>query len=1100
MFEVSFIRGFKPTDTRKFEDGTTINEIVMEYNPVAKVWAVPVVCLVNNTPVLRKDWDVALKESDVVEFLELPMGGGGGKSNPLQLLLTVVLIVAAALTGYWIAGLYGDIWGSIASAVVMMAGGLLLGAIFKGPTIPTGHQNAAFNETASPTYGLNASNNQARLYQPIGEGFGRIKIVPDRVAQAYTKYSDNEFYLYQVFGLGRGSYRLEALSYGDNVFWKDGAAVSGYEVEVEYYETGQPVTLFPDNVEGSVEVSGQQIYAPNDEQYDGPMGPFTCNPPGTVTEHIVCNLVFSQGLGYYNNDGNLAGLQIDVEIHLRMIDDFGAPLSDWIPYVKKSYYMATLTPQRFSVEIFPARGRWECKMFRTNNVGIDGRTMQALQWESLYSYIPGTLTYNQATLAVRTKATNILSQSAASTFGVVYTRLLPEYDPETKTWSEPRPTRKFAAAMSSVLRSQWGGNLPDRKIDLDSLWGGIDQVLTQRNWTFDGYFDGAYSVFAILMEMCQAFRVVPRLSEGGVTFVYDQPKRPIRHIFTPRDILRGSLSIVYNTFTEDTPDNILWNYLDEDAGYQQREVRCALPDTETVNPVIKSFIGVVNRRQAFEMGVYQVACNRHRRVQLRFSVEAIGRLLFMGDVCAVTHPYFCAVANGAVKDWDKGSLSFDLGDAPVGLNEGREYYLTLNKPDGRPWGPCKAAKVEGRTVTLDGDDLQLLYAQGQADPFGFADNGQRLGMPTAWTLQEGKEFAGRVIIQSVIPSAPYIFEITAINDSDNVDDYWDLPVPPWHYRGLTDEPITELLAPTDFEAKISGDALNPEIELFWKPIVGATFYDFDLSVGDNGEYESLGKLRVNYNKVPIPPGRSAIRIRGLADNGVVGPYGSFVIDTQEYFGDPVDIEIESFEAGNLKISWSEPDVVANGVSLSSYTVTVMNPATRDERRSHIIHVPTPAPPGLPGSTPVPEVERVYEYTKEMALADGGLLRSYLIGVKYTTVSGTNQTSYVTANDAPPRVIGELNVLIGANSITLNSITVEGEHTGFVVVRGDAADFALSGVAEMRETGALPFEWTGLEPDTEYYFRIAAKDGFADLTLSYMDLLYSGAMAFKTLAE
>jgi predicted phage tail protein len=216
--------------------------------------------------------------------------------------------------------------------------------------------------------------------------------------------------------------------------------------------------------------------------------------------------------------------------------------------------------------------------------------------------------------------------------------------------------------MSSVLKAPWGGGLTDKDIDLESLWNVIDPILTQKGWTFDGYFDGAYSVWTILMEMSQAFRVVPRLMYGGISFVYDQPNRPVRHIFTPRDIIRGSFSIIYNTFTEDTPDNILWNYLDEDAGYQQREVRCSLPNTETDNPVIKSFIGVVNRTQAFRMGVYQVACNRHRRIQLKFNVEAIGRLLFMGDVCSVSHPYFCNMASGAVKDWDRDVLVIDLGD------------------------------------------------------------------------------------------------------------------------------------------------------------------------------------------------------------------------------------------------------------------------------------------------------------------------------------------------------------------------------------------------------------------------------------------------------
>jgi hypothetical protein len=1104
MAKAYFIRGFKPTDVKVFGGGRTINEITMEYNPASKVWQVPVVCLVNDLPVLRKDWDMAVKDTDVINFVELPRGGG--KSNPLQLLLTIVISIVAWYAAGWVttalnlvgvgqgATLLGRLVYGLTAGLVMAAGGALMGMLFKGPALPSGHMNAALAESASPTYGLNASNNQARLYQPIGEGFGRVKVIPDRVAQTYVKYSDNEYYLYQVFGLGRGSYRIESMSYGDNVFWRDGELVSGYEIEHEYYEAGDPVTLFPDNVETSSEVSGQQLHAPNNEEFNGPLGPFSCNPPGTVTSHVVCNVVFPQGLGRYSDSGALGAITVSVRIELRLISDSGEPISDWVPYVEKSWYMGTLTPQRFSVEIFPAEGRWEARMVRTNNVSQDGRTMQACQWDGMYCYIPGTLTYNQATLAVRTKATNILSQSAASTFGVVYTRILPEYDVTTKTWSEPRVTRKFASALSAALKAPWGGGLTDDRIDLDTLWGVIDPILGEKDWTFDGYFDGAYSVWSIALEMSHGFRVVPRLTHGGVSFVYDRPNRPIRHIFTPRDIIRNSVSIVYSTFTEDTPDNILWNYIDEDAGYQQREVRCALPDTETETPVIKSFIGVVKRKQAFEMGVYQVACNRHRRIQVKFSVEAIGRLLFMGDVCAVNHPYFSNLTTGAIKGFDANGLTIDLGDEIPGLDPAAKYYLALNKPDGMPWGPCEVDKIEGRVATLNAQDLETLYGQGEANPFAFMDPGERLGLPTTWVLQESRDFEGRVIIQSVTHGQGNVFEITAINDSGEVENYGDLPVPPWHYRGLEgEEAITELEAPTDFEPKIAGEKTAPVLELFWKPVAGAAYFDFDISIGATGEYELVEKLRVNYCKVALPPGRTSIRVRAISASGVIGPYAYYEIDTQEFFGDPVDVEVVSFVGGDLKISWSKPDAGYNW-SVFGYVVDIMDPDTLAIRRTHTISRYAAA-----GD----QDERTYEYTKEMAMADGGVLRKLLVGVRYNShgFSGAtnSQQSLVTAYDAPPEITGDLSVTIGQTELTLNGVDVNGEYTGFVIARGSEADFDVSSLVEIRITNSLPYVYSGLTPDTEYYFRIAAKDAIADLRAYYMDLNFSQSMTIKTLA-
>ena len=198
MAITSFIRGFKPTDSREFGARVTIREIVMAYNPETDDWRVPVVCLVNDAHALRKDWDAPVGEKDMVSFVELPMGGGGGggKSNPLALLVTVVISVLSYGAASWVTGsLLGlefgaqagfGLWNlafALTAGMVMAAGGMLIGRLFKGPAMPSGLTNAAYAESASPTYGLNASNNQARMFQPIGEGFGRMKIVPDRVAQ-----------------------------------------------------------------------------------------------------------------------------------------------------------------------------------------------------------------------------------------------------------------------------------------------------------------------------------------------------------------------------------------------------------------------------------------------------------------------------------------------------------------------------------------------------------------------------------------------------------------------------------------------------------------------------------------------------------------------------------------------------------------------------------------------------------------------------------------------------------------------------------------------------------------------------------------------------
>jgi hypothetical protein len=1096
------IRNGPPPVEVEIEPGVTLLELTDRFNPEGHGWQFPTVCLVDNAPVLRKDWARPLSADSCVSFVQLPEGGGNNGSNPLKMLLTIVLTIITQGVYGWVSeaigGVLGMVVGGLAAGAVMMLGSLLLGAIFKGPSLPSGQIGPANNEQASPTYGLNASNNQARLYQPIPESFGRIMIVPDRAAQAYSQYISNEMYLFQVFSLGRGIYDVEAMAFGDSVFWKrDEGVDSAYEVEVQFCQPGEPVTLFPDNVEGSIEVSGQQLLSTKNEEFKGPLGPFSANPPGTRTNRIVCNFTFPQGLGRYSDSGSLHEITVSIRGELRRIDDNGDPLGEWTVLFDEDYKYGTLTAQRFSVDKEVPEGRYQIRVQRTDeNVG-DGRLLDHATWESLFCFLPGTLSYPISTVALIIKATNILSQQAANTFTVTYTRKLPEYDIATRTWSEPKPTRKFAAALSSVLNCSWGGNLPYTRIDLDTLWGVIDPILEQKGWTFDGYFDGSYTVFSLVLEMCQAFRVVPRVTNGGVTFIYDRPGRPPRHVFTPLNVMRGSVSVSYGTFTDDTPDNINWNYLDEDAGFQEREVTAALPDSETRNPVLKSFIGCVNRRQAFQMGMFAVACNRHRRISVRFSVEAVGNILLIGDICTFNHPFFSNVENGNVKSADEETLTIEL-DSPTAFAQKGTLYLALETPNGTPWGPCRIASVDGQKATLDAGDYAVLIAQGQLNPFDFIARGRRNGYPVPWTLQTGKEFSGRVIIQSVVPSDTNHYEITAINDSDEVDNYENMPVPPWDYRGQSTDPTNDVpTAPRGFSSTVKTSGESATIGLTWLPVQGAASYYVEIKGPGATEFTRYDSYTVNFATIRTTRGHVQVRVRAINYFGTEGPWGNWESDIDTLLEAPVPFTIVKAEGGESEITWNNPPS-ENNVSgatfvFTAYEITVLRPDGESVLRM--------------ASVPAFQDEHTYffQYTKEMAFADGGPYRDIKISLKLQMIktldiiTGPVETAPYVLDIIDPAPIfandGEFNVT--SNSVLMLSAEVDGEYTGFIMLRGNDDDFGTEGISEIRYTNTLPYEWTGLSPETTYYFRVAPKDAFSDLTGKYFDLNFSPVLQALT---
>jgi hypothetical protein len=594
--------------------------------------------------------------------------------------------------------------------------------------------------------------------------------------------------------------------------------------------------------------------------------------------------------------------------------------------------------------------------------------------------------------------------------------------------------------------------------------------------------------------MCQAFRVVPRITNGGISFIFDRPGRPPRHVFTPFNIMRGSVSVTYATFTDDTPDNIIWNYLDEDAGFQQREVQVALPDSETRNPVLKSFIGCVNRRQAFQMGMFAVACNRHRRITVKFSVEAVGNILLMGDICSFTHPFFAAVEYGNVVWADEETLEIELDSSTAFIQKG-ELYLALESPNGTPWGPCRIISVTGRKVTLDAGDYAIIMAQGQSSPFPFIDRARRNGYSVPWTLQKGSDFSGRLIIQSVIPTDANHYEIIAINDSDQIDDYENAPVPPWDYRGQASDPTNDVpTAPRGFSSTVKTSGESATIGLTWLPVKGAASYYVEIKGPGSAEFTRYDTYTVNYATVRTTRGHVQIRVRAINFFGTEGPWGSWESDIDTLLEAPVPFTIVRAEGGESEITWNNPPS-ENNVSgatfvFTAYEITVLKPDEETVLRM--------------ASVPAFQGEHTYSFTysKEMAFADGGPYREFKISLKLQMIktldiiTGPVETLAFVADilDPAPMVEGEATFDIGTTSIVLQAATVVGENTGFILLRGDSDEFGMNGIIETRFTNTLPYTWDGLIPGNIYYFRMAPKDALADLKGYYYDLYYSEVLA------
>lgn len=1060
-------------------DGMTLEQAARTICPDSGgKFPAPVIAIVGSKPAVRElgDWDYPLGDGALVQFRQLAMGGGGGGgSNPLQMVLQIAIIALAVATSvflgpgaFGIAGLgLNSFVASLAGAGVMILGTMLMGQL-SPQNLPQGQLSANAAAAASPTYSINASGNQARLYQPEPEGFGRMKIVPDFAADTWTQYVGNDQIGYFVYGIGRGRYEVESLQFGESVFWRDGALVedSPYEIQdIQFVEPGQAVTIFPDNVITSDEVSGQELFAPNDAEFDGSIGPYTTNPPGTKTNKLLFDFVLQNGVGHYDDQGNLNNYTVSWKIRYQAIDDIGNPASEWATLDEITVTNGTLTPQRMTYAYDVADGRYQCDIIRTSNTTGDGRTLDTLIWGAMRAMLPGTYAYPISCIAFSVRANNALTQNASTRFSVIATRKLPLYDRATKTWSDETPTRSWAAAVAHVCKCEWGGRVSDANIDLDALWA-IDEKLQARGWQYDSYIDGAYLVWPLLVEMCQSQCVIPRFVGPVLSFVMDAADRPPVFALTPRNIVRNSFSVTYATWSDETPDDVTVEYLDADYGYQQRDVTATLPESESREPSGLNILGITSREHAHKVAVAYAAHNRWQRVIVECQVEALGRIINRGDVCTVAHPRFRNTAAGAVASWDESGLKIglkrDMGRTGADTDEG-DRYIALTRQDGSIWGPCKLAVLEDSTAVLDSADYATLLLQGQGNPFEWLTSGvDRL--PTTWTLYTSRVYQRLMVVDSVTTQDFLHYSLKLLNYDDRIYQYGDMETPPWQGRGQL--PVLETL---DAPENLRGVIKAPEtVILVWMSVPGASWYEVETSA--TGEsWVNLGRSNVTQMTATVAPGVIYARVRAASDtlqSGWAVWEGDTSIPTPDA---PAPVLDGEYAGASAAISW-EPVEHAEGyaVALKSGGQTLY--------ASRVASGP-------------------FEVTPE--IQEGGPFRELECTVSAVGAAGTSPEATVALSDPVPEAPEAAEVIVGESGVTLQSVTPDEapDKTGYVIVRGDAPDFTAAQAAELRQTAALPYVWDGLTAGT-YYFRVAVKDAFFDLARNPLGLNWSPVLAVE----
>ena len=889
-------------------------------------------------------------------------------------------------------------------------------------------------------------------------------------------------------------------------------------------------------ITGSVSgVSGQDLRA-------GITGPFTINPAGTKAVTVMFDIRFPDGLyaeeRYTDYEGGYSTRRVShtvtVRFDCRRIDANGNPTSDWSMLFSKSYSgsggsmwgrpqalnyteSANVAPDRYQVRAYctdgnqisknivnkvqlvamrctyqmpKLSGRYQVRGLCTGGGQEDTYLMNEVVWGGMKAYLPSKLVYPDITLiAIRARATNALSQATARQFHVVHTRKLPKWNPATG-WSAPQPTNSWAWAMAAIAKAPWGGRRTDRQIDLNALFR-LDQELAARGDEFCQVLDTRQTVWGLFTEACRCVRAIPRAVLSTISWIRDAPGRPVRGVFTPYNIIRGSFSVDYAFFSDDSPDDVFVEYRDRE-GWVERDVRAALPDSLSLEPARKRFLGVTLRAQAYREACFEAACNSYRRIFLTWSTELEGRLLFRGDMVLVTHPLGGEGHWASVTGWDEGMATLHLDTALPWEESSEGYYAVLRRPNGMPYGPVAVARVEEKAMMLDPRSIAAIEAT-ESEKNNYTPIWEWLSdgsncVATAVTF--GKESQGtHAIILSVKPRQNGVCDIEAVVEDERVHQADLGPVPPWNPGGeatvVTVRPVIEdLIASYDFTATT--------LTLSWSQAAGASSYQVqyrsyttwqELAPNDTGgadwvtrtgwsEWNDLGESFESSRSFVVPAVTVEYRVRGLRPE-LSGLWVTRQADCS--IGMPGRIELSlaaPYDAGNLDLKWSAVD---------AQQITLVLSSGKSERRMRIAVSGGATSAIIPAS----EMQNV-----------GGPWREIEVYAISQNSTWEARSLTLTALDAPPAKLTGVKVTLSGPATALLTWNVAGAgSTGYVVIHvdplGKSETFTINGDGTTQIS--IPVS-AGVNQ-----FSVAGKDALYDINPDMYSLYFSDPLSLEVTA-
>ena len=672
---------------------------------------------------------------------------------------------------------------------------------------------------ADPVYTLRGQKNQSKLSSSIERHYGRTRHWPSYMARPYTTFIGNDQYLYALLCVGLGEYDIESIMIEDTPI--------GNFADVFYtvYQPGEQVTAFPTNVQTSTEVGGTELYGPNEPDYEGWTGPFSCCSAGNRAYQIDVDASCRQGLYSLDSNGKPTPSSVTIEAEARLIDDAGSPLGSWFVLFTEEKTGSTNKPQRYTISTAVASGRYEVRVRRTSSKDDSFRIRHTIHWEGLRSFCETDQDFGNVTLiAISARATDNLNDSTKNGFNVISTSKLPVYNEGTGVWTMTA-TRNPVWAAIDVLRARYGRRLTAPVLDLPAFCSLAADLDTEELY-FDGTFDQRTTVWGAMQSILSVARAVPVVPAGVISVVRDVPRTIPTLGFNGHNIGKDTF-VVHSRLTRysDT-DGIEVEYIDG-VTWKRRTVLCLLGADRGVNPRQVRLIGCTDRDLAYRWGMYQRSVEVYQLDNITFETGLEGGTAVYGDLVAVKHELLPADASFEVSSTGRlayGAFSVESGHTVITLPTlptfllGETHRISVRDKLGELRGPysCTAHSTDPYKVVLATiiDTTNILVPVDREQPL-------------FWFGVSGKEYQLFRVVK-LEPSGTHKIKVTGVPYDERLyaydtatapalDNDYNLPsnvnAPP--VTGLSVDPVAGV--PT-------------EVTVSWAPATGAEYYIIQTSL------------------------------------------------------------------------------------------------------------------------------------------------------------------------------------------------------------------------------------------------------------------------------